>query len=195
MSDPTAIQLDEDDVEQIITKADAQRGLPFLVEVTGSPIRFSHEKATADRGAELSPGQTHTLSNLRGKAIYVTPRGGSAEIRVRPAGANVETQPPKGVSVEGDVNIGSKIDIEDDQTREVGKIRVQESDGTLVDPATESTLSTIQTQTSDVATESTLSTIQSQTSDVATQTTLAAILTELEEQTAILQEIETNTSA
>lgn len=109
MSDPTVITLDEGETEQIITKADAKRGLPYLVEVQNSPIRFAHEKANADRGAELSPGQTHTMSNLRNQPVYVTPRGGSAEIRVRPAGADVETQPPKGVTVEGDIQIGSEV--------------------------------------------------------------------------------------
>lgn len=137
MSDPTVITLDEGETEQIITKADAKRGFPYLVEVQNAPIRFAHEKANADRGAELSPGQTHTLSNLRNRPIFVTPRGGSAEIRVRPAGANVETQPPKGVTVEGDVTIDSEIDVTDDQTREIGKARLMDSDGVLVDPPTE----------------------------------------------------------
>lgn len=137
MSDPTEIELAVDDVEKIISKRDAQTGLPYLVEVRDNPIRFAHNKQAADRGAELSPGQTHTLSNLRDKPIYVTPRGGSASIRVRPAGADVQSQPSKAVRVEGDVQIGSEIDIVDDQAREIGKARIMDSGGVLVDPPTE----------------------------------------------------------
>jgi hypothetical protein len=91
----------------------------------------------------------------------------------------VNSQPPKGVTVEGDVVISSSIDIEDRAGREIGKARMQDSNGTLIDPATETTLADV----------------ESNTSDAATETTLSAILTELEEQTTVLNEIETNTSS
>jgi hypothetical protein len=138
MSDPTPVTVSPGETEEIINAADAESGIPYLVEVQDNPVRFAHEPANASRGAELSPGQTHTLSNLRDQPIYITARGGEATVRVRPAGAAVKTQPPKGVTVEGDVTIGSEIDVTDDQTREIGKARVMDSGGVLVDPPTES---------------------------------------------------------
>lgn len=123
MSDPTVIEVGTDEAERIITESDAQSGMAFIVEVTGAPIRFAHDKRNADRGAELSPDMSHTLTNLRGQPIWITARGGTASVRVRPAGADVQSQPPKGVKVEGDVVISSSIGIED-------------SSGSQIDPAT-----------------------------------------------------------
>jgi len=136
MTDPTEISVGTDDTEEIITETDAETGLPYLVEVRDNPIRFSHRKATVDRGAELSQGQTHTLQNLRGQPIYVSAVDGTgtAKIRVNPAGADVKTQPPKGVTVEGDINVGSSIDIDDREARELGKARLEDSGGVLIDP-------------------------------------------------------------
>lgn len=103
MSDPTALKIGPDDSEKIIDAADAEQGIPYLVEVADAPVRFSHQKPAVDRGPELSQGQTHTLSNLRDKPIYLTGVGGTATVRVRPAGADVQSQPVKGVTIEGDV--------------------------------------------------------------------------------------------
>lgn len=124
MSDPTTLEVGPDETERIITESDAESGLAYIVEVSNAPIRFAHQKRNADRGAELSAGMTHTLTNLRGKPIYITGVGGTASVRVRPAGADVNSQPPKGVTVEGDVVISSSIGLEN-------------TSGSQIDPATE----------------------------------------------------------
>lgn len=123
MSDPTPIDVEEGEPVQIINKDDVQMGVPFICEVYQNPVRFAHSKRAADRGATLSAGIPHTLSNFRGKGIWVAAFDGDAQVRVRPAGADFDSQPTKEVTVEGDVNVGSAIGLED-------------SDGSPVDPAT-----------------------------------------------------------
>jgi hypothetical protein len=142
MSDPTEISVPTDEAVEIITQEDAESGLPYLVEVRDNPVRISHVKSTVDRGAQLSQGQTHTLQNLRGEPIYVSAVDGTgtAKLRVNPAGADIKSQPPKGVTVEGDVSLGSNVDVEDRSGRELGKTRIEDSGGVLIDPLSESNL-------------------------------------------------------
>lgn len=99
MSDPTALTVEEGDPIQIVNQDDIEMGVPFIVEVRNNPIRFAHNKPNADRGATLSAGQTHTLSNFRGQGIWVAAFNGPSEIRVRPAGADFKSQPTQEVSV------------------------------------------------------------------------------------------------
>lgn len=123
MTDPTRLDVEEGTPVQIINEEDVQMGVPFIVEVYGNPIRYAHSKQAADRGVTLSDGIPHTLSNFRGQGIWVAAFQGDAQVRVRPAGADFESQPTREVTVEGDVNVGSAIGIED-------------SNGSAVNPAT-----------------------------------------------------------
>ena len=137
----TQIDLDDGEVERIIRDEEANRA--YLVEVTGSnPVRVGHTKRYARDGNTLSGRQTHTVSNLRGQELYAAAFDGPTSIRVRVAAADVDSQPPKDVTIlEGDVRIADDLDISDRPGREIGKSRLQDSDGVLIDPATDGTLS------------------------------------------------------
>lgn len=139
MSDPTAIELGPDDAELLVPAKDAERGIPYAVEVEDAPIRYSHSKQAVDRGSQLSPGLKHNLTNLRNQPIWATGHEGTATVRVREAGAREDTQPSRDVAVvEGDVEISSiaDVDVTDDEAREIGKARMQDSNGVPIDPAT-----------------------------------------------------------
>ena len=137
MTDPTEIEIEPGEPKEVISDVDVG-SVPYIVEVRNAPVRFAHKKRQADRGAELSANQTHTLSNFRGSGIWLAAPQETATVRVRPAGAKLESQPPKDVTVvEGDIRIDSELDIADRAAREIGKSRVMDSDGVLVDPPTE----------------------------------------------------------
>ena len=137
MSDPTTITIEPGEPERVIRSEDTQ--MPHIVEVSDAPVRFAHKKSEASRGATLRAGQSHTLSNFRGMGLWLAAVDQPASVRVRPAGASVDTQPPKDVTVvEGDVRIDSDLDISDRAAREIGKARMMDSGGTLIDPPTES---------------------------------------------------------
>ena len=103
MSDPTEITIKPGKPQEVISDVDVGSDLPYIVEVQDAPVRFAHRKRQAQRGATLSAGQTHTLSNFRGSGIWLAAVDATATVRVRPAGANLESQPQKDVSVIGDV--------------------------------------------------------------------------------------------
>ena len=102
MSDPTEIEIEPGEPQEVISDVDVG-SVPYIVEVRNAPVRFAHKKRQADRGAELSAGQTHTLSNFRGSGIWLAAPKATATVRVRPAGASLESQPSKDVRIEGDV--------------------------------------------------------------------------------------------
>lgn len=143
MSDPTRIPVADGDTEQIINIEDVKAGIPYAVEVYSNPVKYAHTKAAADRGLTLVAGQTHLLSNFRGEGIWVAADEGDAEVKVRPAGAELDTQPPKGVTIEN-VDLDAEVDVSDRASREIGKARLQNSGGVLVDPATKQNQSAIQ---------------------------------------------------
>lgn len=128
MSDPTAIDVEEGQPVQIINKEDLKLGVPFICEVYQNPIRFSHKKRSAERGATLSAGIPHTLSNFRGQGIWVAAYDGDAQVRVRPAGADFESQPTREVTVEGDVNVASEIGVENSSGEPVDPASLQKQD-------------------------------------------------------------------
>ncbi|TKX79274.1 hypothetical protein EXE53_16735 [Halorubrum sp. SD626R] len=89
----------------------------------------------------MSAGQSHTVTNLRGKKLYAAAFDGATAIRVRRAAADVQAQPERNVTIEaGEVSI-DELDVSDRAGREIGKVRVQDADGVLVDPATDNTIS------------------------------------------------------
>ena len=136
MSDPTAITIEPGEPERVIRSEDTQ--IPHIVEVSDAPVRFAHKKSEASRGATLAAGQSHTLSNFRGMGLWLAALDQPASVRVRPAGASVESQPPKDVTVvEGDVRLEDDLDVSDRAGREIGKARVMDSGGVLIDPPTE----------------------------------------------------------
>lgn len=138
------IELQNQDVQKIIT--DDQGNQTYLVEVVGANnIRVSHSKRYANDGTTLSAGQTHTVSNLRGERLYAAAYDGPTAIRVREASADVQSQPEKEVSViDGSVTISDSLDISNREGREIGKARLQDSAGTLIDPATSSDIQATQ---------------------------------------------------
>ena len=137
MSDPKIIEIEPGEPEEVISERDAKQGIPYIVEVSGdNPVRYAHNKRYADQGATLSAGQSHTLSNFRGKAIYLAAFNGATSVRAFPAGAEFDSQPQKEVIVEGSVSIDSDVNVTDRAGREIGKARMQDSGGTLIDPAT-----------------------------------------------------------
>jgi hypothetical protein len=104
------INLDDQEVERIITDDEGDR--TYLIEVTGTnPIRVDHNKRYALDGTTLSAGQTHTVSNLRGQELYAAAHAGQSSFRVRYAGADVQSQPEREVSVVGDVTLGSSVGV------------------------------------------------------------------------------------
>lgn len=138
MNDPTVLEIEPGEPEEVITDDQAKEGIPHIVEVIGNnPVRYDHREAYADTGTTLTAGQTHTLSNFRGSGIYIAAFDGPSAVRVRPAGADLSTEPDKEVRIEGDVNaVIDEIDIEDRASREIGKARLQDSGGVLIEPAT-----------------------------------------------------------
>ena len=137
MTDPTEIEIEPGEPQEVISDVDVG-SVPYIVEVRNAPVRFAHKKRQANRGAELSANQTHTLSNFRGSGIWLAAPEETATVRVRPAGAKLESQPPKDVTVvEGDIRVDDDLDVSDRAAREIGKARVMDSDGVLIDPPTE----------------------------------------------------------
>jgi len=102
MSDPTAIEIEPGEPQEVISDTDVGTN-PYIVEVRGADVRFAHKKRQAERGATLTAGQTHTLSNFRGSGIWLAAPEATATVRVRPAGASLDSQPSKDVRIEGDV--------------------------------------------------------------------------------------------
>ena len=137
MSDPTEIEIEPGEPQEVISDVDVG-SVPYIVEVQNAPVRFAHKKRQADRGATLSAGQTHTLSNFRGSGIWLAAPEETSRVRVRPAGASLESQPPKDVTVvEGDIRVDDDLDVSDRAAREIGKARLMDGDGVLIDPPTE----------------------------------------------------------
>jgi len=138
------LEIESGETEKLIT--DDQGNQTYLVEVTGpNNIRISHTKRYAADGTTLSAGQTHTVSNLQGERLYAAAFEGSTAVRVREASADVKSQPEKEVSViDGEVSLNSDIDITDRSGREIGKARLQDSGGTLIDPASSTDLAATQ---------------------------------------------------
>lgn len=137
------IELENGEVEKIIT--DDRGNRTYLVEVTGgNDLRVSHNKRYAADGTTLSAGQTHTVSNLRGEQLFAAAFEGPTAIRVREASADVQSQPQREVSViDGNVTISDSLDVSNRSAREIGKARLMDSDGVLIDPATESSLTSV----------------------------------------------------
>lgn len=132
-TDPTQIQLDRGEVEEIITDREAQTGIPYLVQITSNNgVRYAHEKRNAERGIELSGQQTHTLSNFRGSGVYVSAVNGPATLRVRPAGADLTTEPEQKVRITGgDLSLSSTVDVSSRSNRDLGAVDVTDINDTV----------------------------------------------------------------
>jgi len=102
MSDPTEIEIEPGEPQEVISDTDVGT-TPYIVEVRDADVRFAHKKRQANRGATLTAGQTHTLSNFRGSGIWLAAPEETATVRVRPAGASLQSLPSKDVRIEGDV--------------------------------------------------------------------------------------------
>lgn len=149
INDPTTIQLERGEVKEIITDDQAKRGIPYLVQITSdNGVRYAHNKRNAERGIELSGRQTHTLSNFRGSGVYVAAVNGPTELRVRPAGADLESQPEQKVRITGgDLSLSSTVDVSSRSNRDLGNVDISSIptvDVDVNDPlAQDSTLQTV----------------------------------------------------
>ena len=124
MSDPTAIEIPTGETEKVIETEDVDPEIGYLLEVDDAAVRFAHQKPQASRGAELRPGQTHKLKNFRGEGLFLHAPDAPATVRVRPAGADVDTQPENSVTIES-VELGSGIATEDNQTEVIDLLEEQ----------------------------------------------------------------------
>ena len=166
------ITIENGGVEEIIPADQANK--KYIVEVAGAPVRIGHTKRYAKDGTKLEPGRNHKVDNLRGERLFAAAVDAEAQLLINQAAADVDSQPSRDVTVlEGDVTISGStdLDIEDRPAREIGKARVMDSDGVLIDPATETTLANVY-------------------AELQTQTTL---LEQLQTQTTLLEQIEENT--
>lgn len=147
--DPTVIQLDRGETREIITNDQAQLGIPYLIQIeSDNGVRYAHEKRDAKRGIQLSGRQTHTISNFRGSGIYVQATDGPAKLRVRPAGADIESQPEQKVRITGgDLTLSSTVDVSSRANRDLGNVDISSIPDVNVnvnDPlAQDSTLQTV----------------------------------------------------
>lgn len=153
--DPTQIDLERGEVKEIITDDQAQRGIPYLVQINSdNGVRYAHDKRNAERGIELSGQQTHSLSNFRGSGIYVSAYDGPASLRVRPAGADLDSQPEQKVRITGgDLTLSSTVDVSSRSNRNLGNVQIEDIRDTVTvnvnDPiAQEATVSNIESKLS-----------------------------------------------
>lgn len=152
INDPTVIQLDRGETKEIITDDQAQRGIPYLIQIdSDNGVRYAHDRRSADRGIQLSGRQTHTLSNFRGSGVYVQATEGPTKLRVRPAGADIESQPEQKVRITGgDLTLSSTVDVSSRDSRDLGDVDISSIptvDVDVNDPlAQDSTLQTVITE-------------------------------------------------
>ena len=118
MTDPTAITIPKGETEQVLRPEDVGPDMKYIVEVTDAPVRYAHRKPDASRGAELRPGQNHKLENFRGKGLFLNAPNAPAKVRVRRAGADLESQPTRDVTIES-VELGSGIATESNQDEQI----------------------------------------------------------------------------
>ena len=137
------VALSEGNPTRVIPPQDANE--QHIMTVTGTnAVRVGHTRYEAQNGVQLTAGQRHRVSNLQGEELYAVSIGGDSEVRISKAAADVEPLAERDVAVvEGDItdDVSGSIDVSDRQGREAGKVRVMNSGGVLVDPATDSTLS------------------------------------------------------
>lgn len=152
INDPTVIKLDRGETTEIITDDQARRGIPYLVQIDAdNGVRYAHNKRNAERGIQLSGQQTHTLSNFRDSGVYVSATDGPTQLRVRPAGADIETQPEQKVQITGgDLTLSSTVDVSSRSGRDLGNVDISSIPDVNVnvnDPlAQDSTLQTVITE-------------------------------------------------
>lgn len=132
------IKIPEGETEKVITAGAAKKYAAYNVQIYSGRVQYDHDQGEVQNGLFLDSGLTHPLSNLRGEPLYfhAVDGYGDVECRIRPAAAEVRTLPTKSVEIEN-VDVGASIDIEDRQPREIGKARIMDSGGVLVDPPTE----------------------------------------------------------
>jgi len=140
----TKVPIAGGEYERLVTDEDASSG--YAVEVGENPVRISHDTTAAERGEgrRLEARQTHNVGNLRGDALYAAAYDGATSVRVNPRAADVESQPTPDVRVvSGEVTAnvdGATVDVSSRSGRSVGKARLMDSSRTLIDPATDATL-------------------------------------------------------
>ena len=120
MTSTRDITIQAGETKEII--GDDRADMAYICEVKDAPIRIGHQRRYAKDGSTLTAGQTHTLSNLRGEALYAYAHESAATVRLNRAAADIDSQPEKEVSViDGDVTISaSQLDTMVEQLDEIG---------------------------------------------------------------------------
>ena len=154
------IELEQGETREIIPNDQADR--EYIAEVYNNNVRIGHSERYAKDGSTLkgsATGNQHKIKNLRGERLFAYAPDGSARIRLSHAAADIDTNPNRDVAIlEGDVRITESVDISDRAGREAGKVRMQDSNGTLMTPAKDATLeSTLPRAVSELGNTSTIS--------------------------------------
>lgn len=122
--------LETGDKKRIIQSHDAE-GDEYVLNVEGGNIRIAHSEKTTKDGTLIKDGDRVKLKNLRGKPLFAEAIKGTPEIEIDRAGVDVVYMQRVDL---GSVSETIATNPTDRSTREVGKVRVEESDGTLIDP-------------------------------------------------------------
>lgn len=141
----TDIEISQGDTEEIIPNDQANR--EYIMSVEGSAVRVGHSQRYAKEGTEIQPGDRIVLSDLRSDSMFAFATDGDATITIDEASANIRYMPRAkslGLSQVDTVTEVQSSDVSDRSAREIGKARVQDSSGTLIDPAKDSTVSSEQ---------------------------------------------------
>lgn len=133
-----AINFEAGQTKRIIA-ADQGTDQPYIARVTGpNDLIIESTKQYSDEGNLLRAGQRHKLTKITSDEVYATAVDGTTSLVINPAVADVEAQAERVVEIDGDVSISGldNIDVSDRQGRKIGKARLMDSDGVLIDPAT-----------------------------------------------------------
>lgn len=119
----------------------------YTFRVSGGPVRMAHSERYAREGQEYSKDDRGILTRLNGQALYAYASGAAdATVQLDSANFTADLHPRDKVANISDIdNVNAVGEIQDvtttvvtnptdDQTREIGKIRTQDSGGTLIDP-------------------------------------------------------------
>jgi len=141
----TTIELSSGDTDQIIPNDQANR--EYLMSVSGSSVLIGHSERYAKDGTEIKAGDRVSLSNLQGDSLYAYAPSGAATIEIDEASADVTYMPRSSTANVTRLETVEEVlssDVSDRSARELGKARLEDSSGTLIDPATDSAVTSEQ---------------------------------------------------
>lgn len=135
--------------ERLEVVAQSASASVFLARVSGDDVRIAVDRDYASDGVLLESGDVANVAVPSGESL-VAYGAGSADSTLTldlldsqygGEQLTISLQPRSIVDIEGNV----QSDVVDEAGRELGQVRVQDSGGTLVDPATASNVSSVET--------------------------------------------------